>query len=188
MYLFNMVTLDGFFEGPKKWEIDWHNVDAEFNEFAIDQLNATDVILFGRGTYEGMASYWPTPRAVENDPVVAGKMNSIPKLVFSRTLRKAEWSNTRIISDDISGEIARLKQAPGKDVAIFGSANLASSLNQMGAIDEYRLIVNPVILGAGNPLFKNLNDKRRLRLLKSRAFESGNVLLVYAPNGEEKKI
>ena len=187
LYLFNMVTLDGYFEGPKKWEIDWHNVDDEFNEFAINQLNETDAIIFGRVTYEGMASYWPTPRAIENDPVIAAKMNSIPKLAFSRTLKKAEWSNTSLVSNDIGGEISRLKGQPGKDLGIFGSANLASSLNRLGLIDEYRLIVNPVILGSGNPLFRNLNKKQDLRLVRNTNFKSGNVLLVYRLNGQEKR-
>ncbi len=187
VYLFNMVTLDGYFEGPKKWEIDWHNVDEEFNEFAIDQLNKTDAIMFGRVTYEGMAGYWPTPRAIENDPVIAARMNSIPKVVFSKTLRKAVWSNTRLVRDDLDGEIIRMKQEKGNDIAVFGSADLASTLVRKGLIDEYRLIVNPVILGNGSPLFKDPRQKQHLHLLRSRTFKSGNVLLVYAPDGDVKQ-
>src|SRR6266540_2587544 len=112
VFLFMMVTLDGFFEGPNH-EIDWHNTDDEFNEFAIHQLDTIGTILFGRITYQGMASYWPTPAAIENDPIVAGKMNSLPKIVFSTTLDKAEWSNTRLVKENVAQEVLRLKQQPG---------------------------------------------------------------------------
>jgi dihydrofolate reductase len=179
LYLFNMVTLDGFFEGPAKWEIDWHNVDDEFNEFSINQLNATDHLLFGRITYEGMASYWPTPEAIENDPIVASKMNSILKIVFSRTLEKADWNNTRLIKSNIVEEVLKLKRQPGKDIALFGSSNLASTFIKHGLIDEYRIMVNPIVLGKGTPLFREVSDKFKLKLLKAMTFESGNVLLCY---------
>ena len=117
VFMFNMVTLDGFFEGPNH-EIDWHNVDEEFNEFAIAQLNETDLILFGRVTYQMMASYWPMPFAIESDPEVAGKMNTIPKVVFSRTLDNAEWNNSRLVKANAAEEINRLKQQPGKDIIL----------------------------------------------------------------------
>ena len=178
--LFNMVTLDGFFEGPNGG-IDWHNVDEEFNEFAVEQLGTIGMILFGRVTYQGMASYWPTPLAIENDPVVAAQMNSFPKIVISRTLDKAEWNNTRLIKDHVAEEIAKLKQQPGKDLAIFGSANLTASLMHMGLVDEFRIMVNPIILGQGTPLFKGVNEKNNLKLLKTRVFRNGNVLLYYQP-------
>jgi dihydrofolate reductase len=181
LYLFDMMTLDGFFEGPAKWEIGWHNVDAEFNEFSIDQLNATDLLLFGRVTYEGMASYWPTPAAMEDDPEVADKMNSIAKIVFSRTLEKADWNNTRLIHSNTVEEVLKLKRLPGKDMAIFGSANLASTLIKQGLIDEYRIIVNPIVLGKGTALFGGISDQIKLKLVSARAFKSGNVLLRYRP-------
>ena len=178
--LFNMMTLDGDFSGPKG-EIDWHNVDEEFNEFAIDQLNSLGVLLFGRVTYEGMASYWPTPIAVTNDPIVADKMNNISKIVFSKTLEKIDWQNTRLIRGNIAEEVAKLKGQSGKDMAIFGSADLASSFTKLGLIDEYRIMVNPIILGSGIPLFKGVNGKVNLKLLKTKTFHSGNVLLYYKP-------
>ena len=181
VFLFMMVTLDGFFEGPNH-EIDWHNVDEEFNEFAIDQLNEVDTILFGRVTYEGMASYWPTTGAIEDDPEVAARMNAIPKIVFSRTLDRAEWSNSRLIRENIAEEVLRLKQQQGRDLAIFGSANLTMSLLQMGLIDELRLMVNPVVLGKGKPLFEGIHEKLNLKLIKTRGFRSGNVLLYYQPD------
>ena len=180
VFLFMMITLDGFFEGPEH-EIDWHNVDEEFNEFAIDQLNEVDALLFGRVTYQGMASYWPTQFAKENDPIIAEKMNTIPKIVFSTTLDKVDWNNSRLVKENIAREVSQLKQQPGRDLAIFGSANLAVSLLQMGFIDELRIMVNPVVLGNGKPLFTGLHDKVKLNLIKIRSFRSGNVLLYYRP-------
>lgn len=178
-----MVTLDGFFEGPNR-EIDWHNVDQEFNDYAIDLLNHVDVLLFGRVTYELMASYWPTPSATTDDPIVADKMNSLSKIVFSKTLEKADWNNTRLVKENIPEEISKLKQSlPGqdKDLAIFGSSDLALTFIQHNLIDEYRIIVNPIVLGKGKTLFKGLKDKLDLKLLKTKTFNSGNVLLYYVP-------
>jgi len=180
VFLFMMVTLDGFFEGPDH-EIDWHNVDEEFNEFAIDQLNEVDALLFGRVTYQGMVSYWPTQFAKENDPIIADKMNTIPKFVFSTTLDKVEWSNARLVKEHIAGEVSQLKHEQGRDLAIFGSAKLAVSLLQMGLLDELRIMVNPVVLGNGKPLFTGIHDKVNLKLIKIRTFRSGNVLLYYQP-------
>jgi dihydrofolate reductase len=180
VFLFNMTTLDGFFEGPNQ-DISWHNVDEEFNDFAIEQLNEIGTLLFGRVTYEGMASYWPTESAIKSDPEVAGLMNSIPKIVFSRTLDKAEWNNTKLVKGNTAEEVLKLKQQPGKDIAIFGSSDLAVTLVEQGVIDEYRIIVNPVFLGGGTPLLKGIRDKLNLKLLKTRTFKSGNVLLYYVP-------
>lgn len=185
VFLFMMVTLDGFFEGPNQ-DISWHNVDEEFNEFAIQQLDELDTLLFGRVTYEVMASFWPTQFALENDPIVAGKMNAIPKVVFSRTLEKAEWHNTRLVKEHIAEEVSKLKQQPGKDLAIFGSSDLTVSLLEMGLVDELRIMVNPVVLGSGKALFHGIHDKLNLKLLKTKTFGSGNVLLYYQPATEEK--
>jgi dihydrofolate reductase len=181
LYVFNMVTLDGYFEGPNR-EIDWHNVDEEFNEFAISEINTRDLLLFGRVTYELMASYWPTPDALKNDPIVANAMNSIPKIVFSKTLKKAEWNNTRLVKENVVQEISKLKQQPGKEIAIFGSSDLAVSLIPHALIDEVRVMVNPVVLGKGKPLFKGIREKLNLKLLKTKVFKSGNVLLYYQPS------
>ncbi len=177
---FNMVTLDGFFEGPNH-DINWHVVDDEFNQFAIEQTSMFGTILFGRVTYQLMASYWPTPAASTDDPIVAGLMNTLPKVVFSRTLQKAEWNNTRLIKNNIAEEVLKMKQQPGNDLAVLGSANLLSTLMQMDLIDEHWIMVNPVVLGSGNPLFKGVNHQINLKLLKSRTFRSGNVLLYYQP-------
>jgi dihydrofolate reductase len=178
--VFMMVSLDGYYEGPKK-EIDWHNVDAEFNEFAAEQLDAMDTILFGRVTYQMMAGYWPTVEGIHDDPIIAGKMNRFPKLVFSKTLREVEWNNSKLISDDIPNEVLKLKQQSGKDLVIFGSGILVTSLSNLGLMDEYRIMVNPVVLGGGTPLFHGINERLRLRLLSTRTFRNGNVLLTYQP-------
>lgn len=177
LILFNMVSLDGFFEGINR-DIHWHIVDDEFNEFAIEQINTVDTLIFGRVTYELMASYWPTSEAIESEPLVADKMNSLPKIVFSTTLSSVGWNNTRLVTENAVEEISRLKQQPGKDLILFGSADLAASFIQKGLIDEFRVMVNPVVLVKGQPLFK---DKLNLKLLGTRTFASGNVLLFYAP-------
>lgn len=176
-----MVTLDGFFEGPNH-DISWHNVDDEFNEFAVEQTSALGAILFGRVTYEMMASYWPTPTAQADDPLVANLMNTQPKVVFSRTLDRADWNNTRLIKDHVAEEILKMKQQSGGDLAVFGSADLLSNLMRMNLIDEHRVMVNPVLIGSGTPLFRNIDQKVNLKLVKTRTFKSGNVLLYYQPD------
>jgi len=182
LFLFNMTTLDGFFEGPDQ-DISWHHTDDEFNEFAINQLNEIGTLLFGRVTYQGMASYWPTESAIKDDSIAAGLMNSLPKIVISQTLVKAEWNNSRLVKDAerAAEEVSRLKEQSGKDIAIFGSSALAVTLAERGLIDEYRIIVNPVFLGGGTSLLKGITEKLNLKLLNARIFKSGNVLLYYAP-------
>ncbi len=180
LFAFNMVTLDGFFEGPDR-DINWHRVDDEFNQFAVEQLSTVDAILFGRVTYELMASYWPTPAATTDDPIVADLMNRLPKIVFSRTLEYSGWNNTRLIKDHIAEEITTLKQLPGKELALFGSANLLSTLIRMDLVDEHRIIVNPVVLGRGTPLFQGIEEPLGLILQTTKVFASGNVLLTYRP-------
>ena len=175
-----MVSLDGYFEGPNR-EIDWHNVDDEFNDFAIEQLDSAGGLIFGRITYELMAGYWPTKEATIDDPIVASKMNSIPKIVFSKTLAKADWNNTRLVKSDVNNEIKRLKEEPGKEFYIFGSSGLCVTLIQNKLIDEFRVIVNPVVLGKGKPLFAGLIGYHKLKLIKTKPFKSGNVLLCYEP-------
>lgn len=181
LVLFNMVSLDGFFEGPDR-DIDWHNVDEEFNEFATEQLETVDTLLFGRVTYELMAGYWPTQAAIDSDPQIAEKMNSLPKIVFSKSLQEVDWQNTKL-EKDAAKALKKLKSHSGKDAIIFGSGELASSLMEEGLIDEYRLMVNPVVLGQGTPMFNDLRNKLDLKLLRTRTFSSGNVLLYYQPDG-----
>jgi len=177
---FMLTSLNGFFEGADR-DINWHNVDAEFNDFAIEQLNKVDTILFGRVTYEMMASYWPTPDAKTNDPIVAEKMNSTPKIVFSKTLEKVDWENTKLINDNFEEKIQKLKLQSGKDMIIFGSSDLAVTFIEHGLIDEFRIMVNPIVLGDGKLLFAGMKGKLELKLIKTRTFQSGNVLLYYEP-------
>ncbi len=178
--VFNMMTLDGFFEGENH-SIDWHNVDEEFNEFAEEQLKSTDLLLFGRRTYDLMAGYWPTPESIADDPVIASHMNTLPKMVFSRTLDHAPWNNTKLVKEVNADEIQKLKQQPGKDIFIFGSANLIATFRKLNLIDEYRIMIDPVILGTGTPMFHPLNGRLDLQLVATKVFRSGNVLLYYQP-------
>jgi len=175
----NAVTIDGFFEGPNR-EIDWHNVDDEFNSMAEEFLNSVDLLIFGRVTYELMESYWPTPAALNDDHVIAKLMNDIPKIVFSRTLNKAGWNNTRLIKENLTGEIKNLKKQPGKNMAIFGSSDLSLELIENNLIDEFRIILNPVAIGNGKTIFNGIKERLKLKLLNTRAFKSGNVLICYS--------
>jgi dihydrofolate reductase len=185
---FMFTSLNGYYTRGRPgddWEnIDWHNFSEEMTAFSVEQINTVDTILFGRATYEGMASYWPTPAAGADSPVIAEKMNALPKIVFSRTLEQAEWSNTRLVRGDAADEVARLKEQPGGDMIIFGSSDLAASLAPRGLIDEYRIMVNPILLGEGKPLFRGLSGDVPLTLLQARTFGNGNVLLSYAPAGQ----
>ena len=150
----NVASLDGFFEGSNK-ELDWVVTDEEFFEYARGLLRGTDALLFGRATYQHMANYWPSAPADE----IADKMNNLPKVVFSKTLQKVDWNNSRLARKDLREEVLELKKQPGKDIVIFGSSTLASPLLQMGFVDEYRIILPPVLLGSGNPLFKDITAK-----------------------------
>jgi dihydrofolate reductase len=176
-----MVTLDGFFEGPNH-EIDWHMVNDEFNQLSIDLEKTTDTLIFGRITYELMASYWPTELAITDDPEVAKMMNTLAKVVFSRTLKHVEWQNSRLVNGNAVEEITRLKQLPGKDMAIFGSANLGKTLIENNLIDEYHILVNPVVLGGGRPLFEGIKTKLNFNLQGTKIFKNGLVLLTYQPD------
>jgi len=177
---FNLTSLDGYFEGPNR-DINWHHVDAEFNEFAIQQTGEFGTLLFGRVTYELMAGYWPTDVAKRDDPEIARLMNSLPKVVFSNTLEKVEWENTNLVRDNYVEAVSKLKEQPGKDIAIFGSSDLAVTLIDLGLIDEFRILVNPVVLGEGKPILHGIKTKLDLKLIKTRTFRSGNVLLYYEP-------
>ncbi len=175
-----MVSLDGFFAGPNG-ELDWFVWDEVLKDYSISTLSAVDTLMFGRVTYEMMAGYWPA--ATEEDPAIAKGMNSLPKIVFSRSLKSADWNNSRLVREVIPEEIVKLKQQPGKDMVIYGSGSLVSAFANLGLIDEYRFIVNPVVLGSGKPLFKGFKDRFSLKLLEARTLGSKNVLLSYQPAG-----
>src|SRR5437764_9022932 len=142
------------------------------------------MFVFGRVTYDMMASFWPTPAAKSANPVFAEVLNNSGKLVFSRTLKKADWQNTEVIGELTKDEILKLKQQPGKDMMIFGSGTIVTQLTKLGLIDEYQLMVNPVILGKGKPLFKDMQGRINLKLVNTKRFRSGIVLLQYQPDKE----
>lgn len=182
--VFNLVSLDGYFAGPNG-DIDWHNVDDEFNKFAVEQTKTFGTILFGRTTYQLFESFWPAalkdPKTAPDDRKIAKIIETAEKIVFSTTLKKVEWKNSKLLHKINGEEIKRLKQKPGRDMVIFGSGTIVQAMTNLGLIDEYRLLVNPVILGNGKLLFKNMKDRLKLKLLKTRIFKNGNVLLCYQP-------
>jgi dihydrofolate reductase len=180
---FTQVTLDGYFTG-RSGDLSWAHEgqqDAEWNAFVAQNASGGGQLLLGRITYELMVSYWPTPAARENDPIVAERMNSLPKVVFSRTLDKASWSNTRLMKGDLATEVQKLKREAGDGIAILGSGSIVSQLAQAGLVDEFQIVVKPVALGEGRALFEGLKRKLSLKLTKTRSFTNGNVLLSYEP-------
>jgi dihydrofolate reductase len=183
LIVFNHVSLDGYFvdgAGDMSWAKADHQ-DAEWGAFVAENASGGGVLVFGRVTYELMAGFWPTTFAIENMPAVAAGMNSMPKVVFSRTLDQASWNNTTLARGDLAAEARKMKQGAGEDMVILGSGSIVSQLAQEGLIDEYHLVVNPVVLGKGRTMFDGVKEKLRLKLTKTRAFGNGNVLLCYEP-------
>lgn len=174
----NLMTLDSFMAGPNG-EIDWFVVDKEFDAYARELFDGVDTLLFGRVTWELMAGFWPTPAADTEDPFITERMNSLAKVVFSTTLETAEWANTRLVRGNPVEEVPQLKRQAGGDMMIFGSGTLVSALAPPGLIDEYRIVVNPVVLGSGKPLFRDIEKKIDLKLLKTRTLACGDVILYY---------
>jgi dihydrofolate reductase len=183
LIVFNNLTLDGYFTGANgdfSWAHGAHQ-DAEFNEFVASNASGEGQILLGRVTYQLMASYWPTPMALKNDPVVAEGMNRMSKVVFSKTLDQASWSNTKLVKADIVAEVRKMKKEPGDGMAILGSGSIVSQLASEGLIDEYQVVVNPIILGHGRTMFEGVKEKIGLKLTKTRTFKSGKIFLCYEP-------
>jgi dihydrofolate reductase len=181
LVVFNHVSLDGYFvdtNGDMSWAKADHQ-DAEWNAFVEENASGGGVLVFGRITYELMASFWPTPFAIENMPIVAEGMNSMPKVVFSRTLDQASWNNTKLVKDDMAAEIRKMKKEPGEGMVIMGSGSIVSQLTQEGLIDAYQVVVNPIVLGKGRTMFDGVKEKLNLKLTKTRAFGNGNVFLSY---------
>lgn len=171
------VTLDGFMEGPNRELNDTAEVvDEDFDRYATEMLNSIDAILLGRVTYQLFTDYWPSATGPDAD-----KLNELPKIVFSRTLEKVEWNNSRLIKENVAQEVEGLMQQKGKDLALFGSADLASTFIRLGLIDVYRIFVTPVVLGRGSPMFKEIQDRIDLKLLKATTWGSGVVALYYQP-------
>lgn len=183
LIVFNHMSLDGYFVDGDS-DMSWAKADpqdAEWDAFVSGNASGGGALVFGRITYELMASFWPTPFAIENMPIVADGMNRMPKVVFSKTLDHASWSNTTLVKSDPAAEIRKMKQAPGEDMVILGSGSIVSQLAQEGLIDEYQIVVNPIVLGKGRTMFDGVEGKLRLKLTKTWAFRNGNVLLCYEP-------
>ena len=182
IFLFMMTSLDGYFEGPDH-DLSWHNVDAEFNDFAQVQMKEADTILFGRRTYQLMESYWPTKSGREDDPEVAQLMNETSKVVVSSSFKNVTetkiWKHVRLINENVKEEIIKLKNEKGEDIILLASSNLCVSLLEWGLLDEIRIMINPILIGEGTVLFEGLKKKLELTLVKERKFQSGNVLLTY---------
>ncbi|WP_312108212.1 dihydrofolate reductase family protein [Brevibacillus reuszeri] len=178
------VSLDGFVTGPNG-EMDWIIHTEEEQNYVTDLLNTVDTVLFGRVTYQMMESFWPTVHA---HPLLskskyhaehAGWIEKTEKIVFSKTLEKVDWNNSRLVKEHIPEEIAKMKQQSGKNIVMIASTNLAQTFMQLGLIDEYRINVNPVVVGGRKPLFKNIKDRIDLKLVETKTFSSGVVELVY---------
>lgn len=179
--VFNFATMNGYFKGPGG-DISWHkNDDPEKNEFAEEGLKSDSTVLFGRVTYEMMASFWPTLDAIKFAPEMAEGMNKAEKIVFSRSLKKADWNNTTIIKDNIVEEVRKMKQGQGKDLTILGSGSIVTQFAEAGLIDDFIFMIDPIALGDGTPLFKNMRHGLELKLIKAQTFKSGVVVLFYQP-------
>lgn len=181
LVVFNQVTLDGYFT-DKNADMSWaHKDDPEWNAFAADNAKGGGVLVFGRITYELMASFWPTPMATEKYPAVAERMNNLPKVVFSRTLDKASWKNTKLVKSGMAAEIRKMKNGPGADMVILGSGSIVAQLAQESLIDEFQIVVNPLALGKGRTMFDGVKEKLAFKRTQTRTFGNGNVLLCYEP-------
>ena len=181
------VTLDGFIAGPNG-EMNWIMVDQAMGQYEDDLVSSADTLILGRVTYQSFAGSWPyvpeNPSVSEGEKEYARKLNSMRKIVFSKTLEKAEWNNSQLVKEVLPEEIAKMKQEPGKDIVIYGSASIVQTLTNLGLIDEYQLLVHPVVLGGGKPLFAGIAKPAQLRLLQTKSFPSGVVGLYYEPQSK----
>ena len=183
LIVFNLVSLDGYFADARA-DMSWaHNAaeDPEWDAFVKGNARGGGTLVFGRITCELMSGYWPGPQAARDDPVVAERMNALPKLVFSRSLDKVSWSNARLAKRSLAEEIGALKDADGGDLAIMGSGSLVAQATDEGLVDEYQIVIVPLVLGAGRTMFEGLARRARLRPAGTRSFKNGNVLLRYEP-------
>lgn len=176
LIMWNLITLDGYFEGATHWDLPWHERlwGEELERFSIDQLQTADMLVFGRVTYEGMAAYWQTATGA-----VADYMNSLPKVVCSRTLEATGWNNTTLVKQDAAAEVAKLKEGGNGNMFVFGSANLSKTLMNEKLFDEYRIGIAPFIHGSGRHLFAEGSRPDELQLLEARKLSTGCLILRY---------
>ena len=178
--VFNFITLNGFYKG-KNEDISWHKHGEEESAFAAEGSKSGSVLLFGRVTYQMMESYWPTQMAKQNSPEVAEGMNQSEKIVFSKTLKNTNWDNSRIVRTNPVEEVKRMKKENGSDMTVLGSGTIVTQLAENNLIDTYMLMVDPVVLGEGTPIFQGIKRQPDLKLMDTRKFKSGVVLLTYQP-------
>jgi dihydrofolate reductase len=176
LIMWNFITLDGYFEGEKNWDLSFHELvwGSELEQISIEQLKAADYLVFGRVTYEGMAAYWKTEKGE-----IADLMNKIPKLVCSRTLSSLDWNNSILVKGNVSEEISKLKAQGGGDIYVFGSANLSRTFINDNLFDEYRIGVAPIIAGSGRPLFEKGIAPRTLTLVSSKQLSTGGLVMTF---------
>lgn len=178
--VFLSISLDGCFadtHGDMSWA---HRDDPEYSDFVAANARSGSELLMGRVTYQMMASYWPSCCALEREPVVAGAMNGLPKVVFSTTLESPNWTYTRLVRTDPADEVRRMKMAAGPDMVVLGSGSIAGYLAGQGLVDEFQFVVVPLVLGGGRTMLPGLTERMPLKLTATRAFANGNVLLTYA--------
>lgn len=177
------ISLDGYYCDPRGDMSFAHKPpdDTEWNEFVTGNASGGGMLLFGRTTYEMMAAWWPTPMAAQAMPEVAARMNAMPKIVFSRRLSSADWSNTTLVKHDVVGTVSRMKNEAGPDMAILGSGSIVEQLADAGLIDTFQVVVNPIALGGGKSLFPGHTRRLELVLTNTRVFGNGSVVLWYAP-------
>ena len=180
---FTFITLNGFYKGQNE-DTSWHQHGGEAAEYANSASQGDSILLFGRKTYEMMYSFWPTPMASESFPMVAKKMNAAKKIVCSDTLKKADWQNTTIIKGDIIEQIKQLKKTTDNGITILGSGSLIAQLSDARLIDQYTIMLDPVVLGKGTPLFEGIKNKLDLKLTSSQTFKKDGILVL---NYERKK-
>jgi dihydrofolate reductase len=179
VHTFTSISLDGFFTDAKG-DMSWaHRRDEEWNAFSSSNAGGDGELLFGRKTYEMMASFWPTPQAAQMMPAVAEGMNKARKYVVSRSLDAARWQNTTVLKGDLAAEVRKLKAETGPDIVILGSGSIVSQLTQERLVDQCQIVVIPVVLGQGRTLFETVRDRLDLKLTTSKSFTNGNVVLWY---------
>lgn len=175
------LTLDGVMEAPDQWQGPFFN--DEMGKYKLDELRASDALLLGRVTYEAFADYWPS---ITDDEGFAERMNGLPKYVVSTTLNKVEWNNSTLIKENVADEISRFKQQDGQDIVVYGSADLVKTLMQHDLVDEYRLMIHPVVVGHGKHLFQAGVDTKALKLVDTQTFDTGAMVLTFQPADNEE--
>jgi len=178
---YTSVSLDGYFtdaNGDMNWA---HKHDPEWQAFVSENASRGGQLLFGRVTYDLMAGFWPTALAAQSNPVVVERMNNLRKFVFSRKLDQVTWNNTTLLKGDLAVEVRKLKQEPGPNIVVMGSGSVVAQLAEAGLIDEYQIVLNPIVVGNGRTMFEGVKRKLPMKLASSRAFGNGNVVLFYQP-------